>query len=117
MENEMTVKTTGAELKRFYADKEFWPDNGDVYHDDEYITVDGADMSESWDIYQIPDAAKITVANGRVFGVSEGDEPSFESYFKKWRKKQTTASFVVECDLAKKAELVALIKANGAKVV
>lgn len=112
----MTAKTTGAELKRFYADKEFWPDNGDVYHDDEYITVDGADMPEFWDIDQIPDSAKVTVADGMVFGVSDGDDPSFESYFKKWRKKQTTASFVVECNIAKQDELVALIKAHGGRV-
>ena len=111
----MTAKTTGAELKRFYADEEFWP-AGDVYHEDECITVDGADRPSHVDIDQIPDGANVTVAHGCIIGLSDGDEPSFEAYFKRWRKKQTTASFVVECDLAKKAELVALLKANGGKV-
>lgn len=34
----MTTKTTGAEIKRFYADPAFWPeDGGDTYHDDEEV--------------------------------------------------------------------------------
>lgn len=113
----MTAKTTGAELKRFYADKEFWPDNGDLYHEDECITVDGADLPSHVGIDQIPDGANVTVAHGCIVGLSDGDEPSFEAYFKRWRKKQTTASFVVECDIDKREALVALIKANSGKVV
>ena len=112
----MTAKTTGAELKRFYADEEFWP-AGDVYHEDECITVDGADRPSHVDIDQIPDGAKVTVARGCIIGLSDGDEPSFEAYFKRWRKKQKTASFVVECDIDKREALVALIKANSGKVV
>lgn len=113
----MSTKTTGAELKRFYADQEFWPGNGDVYHEDESITVDGADLQYHIDIGQIPDDAKVTVAHGCIIGLSDGDEPSFEAYFKRWRKKQTTASFVVECGIDKREALAALIKANGGKVV
>ena len=113
----MTAKTTGAELKRFYADKEFWPDNGDVYHEDECITVDGADLPGYVGIGQIPDGANVTVARGRIIGLSDGDEHSFEAYFKRWRKEQTTASFVVECHIDKREALVTLVKANGGKVV
>ena len=35
----MTVKTTGAEFKRFYADSEFWPEGAS--HEEEEILADG----------------------------------------------------------------------------
>ena len=42
----MTVKTTGAEFKRFYADSEFWPEGAS--HEGEEILADGeeADIPE-----------------------------------------------------------------------
>jgi len=40
-----------------------------------------------------------------------------ESWFRAWRKKQTTTSFVVECEIIDKAEVIAAIIAAGGKVV
>ena len=42
----MTVKTTGAEFKRFYADSKFWPEG--AWYEEEEILADGeeADIPE-----------------------------------------------------------------------
>lgn len=69
----MAIKTSGAELKRFYSDEVFWPENSDVYHDDETIFVDGRLLGPDDDIFEIPDSAKVTIDGGIVFGVSDQD--------------------------------------------
>lgn len=94
----MPTKTTGAEFKRFYTDKSIWDDLGeDVYHEDEVVTVDGSGWADGYEY--IPDASKVKIEGGIVFGVSEDqEEPSFETYFKRWKKKQTIASLVVVFD-------------------
>lgn len=107
----MTVKTTGAEFKRFYNDPAFWPEG--AWHEDDDILADG----EEPDILdEIPDNAMVSITGGVVFGL-EGEEPSLEAWFRKWRKKQTTASFVVECDVTKQADIIAMIISAGGKVV
>jgi len=114
----MTTKTTGAELKRFYADPEFWPeDNGDTWHDDEVITVDGTPMDHEKGIAGIPDTSVVAVSGGIVYSPEwDGNEPSFEAYFKRWKKKQSTVSLIVECDVTKRDAVVAAIRAAGGKV-
>ena len=107
----MTVKTTGAEFKRFYADSEFWPEG--AWHEEDEILADG----EEPDILdEIPDNAVVSITGGVVLGI-EDKEPSLESWFRAWRKKQTTASFVVECKVVDKAEIIAGIIAAGGKVI
>lgn len=115
----MAAKTSGAEIKRFYNDPEFWPeDDGDTYHDDEVITVDGKPMDAGHGIEGIPDSAVVTIAGGMVFSKKwDGDEPSFETYFKRWKKKQATVSVIVECDVSKRDAVIAAIKAAGGKVI
>lgn len=50
----MTTKTTGAEIKRFYADPEFWPeDGGDTWHEEELITIDGTPIDTEKGIAEI----------------------------------------------------------------
>lgn len=115
----MATKTSGAEIKRFYNDPEFWPeDDGDTYHDDEEIAVDGKPMDAGHGIEDIPDSAVVTIAGGMVFSKKwDGDEPSFETYFKRWKKKQATVSVIVECDVSKRDAVIAAIKAAGGKVI
>ena len=106
----MTVKTTGAEFKRFCNDPEFWPEG--AWHEGDEILADG----EEADILdEIPGNAVVSITGGIVFGI-EGEEPSLESLFKAWRKKQTTTSFVVECKIVDKAEVIAAVIAAGGKV-
>ena len=112
----MATKTTGAEFKRFYDDKAFWPDDG-TYHEDEKITVDGVANSD-WNAEDIADAAQLTLRGGIVLGPKlTGKEPSFEAYFKRWKKLQNTASFAVECSNESKDAVIAAIKAAGGKVI
>lgn len=111
----MTTKTTGAEWKRFYADKTFWPDGH--WHDDEYITVNGEEPPEDFDLGEVADNASLTIHAGCVFDTAGDSVASLEGHFKKWHKLQTTASVVVEFPKDKLDELKALVKTIGAKVV
>ena len=52
-----------------------------------------------------------------VDGLKCEDLGSLESFFKKWRKKQNTATLIVECDLAKIDAMKAAVKAAGGKIV
>lgn len=112
----MTTKATGAELKAFYSDKAAWPgEDGDTWHDDELILVEGAKV-EGYE--NIPDDAKVTIEGGVVFSKSWDDEsaPSFETHFKRWRKTQNTAFLAVECPKDKLDAVKAAIRAAGGKV-
>lgn len=112
----MTTKTNGAEFKRFYTDEAYWPqDSGNTYHEDETVLVNGGEHD---DYETVPDDALVTVDGGIVLGPQwDGNEPSFEAYFKRWRKLQSTISMVVEVDRAKEDSLLAAIKAAGGKIV
>ena len=110
----MTVKTTGAEFKRFYFDDAYWPDG--TWHEDEEIEVDGLPISEDLAIEDIHDTASMRIAGGMVMGLADGSEPSVESYFKKWRKAQSTVSFVVECEKDKQESVHAAIRAAGGRI-
>lgn len=114
----MSVKTTGAEFKQFYEDERFWPqDDGKTWHDDEVITVNGVVLSDGVDTDRMPDDALVTVEGGMVFSPQwDGNEPSLEAYFKRWRKLQTTRTVLVECDAANLDAVKAAVKAAGGRV-
>ena len=113
----MTVKTTGAEFKRFYFDDAYWPDG--AWHEDEEIEVDGSPILEDAALEDVPDSAVMKIAGGTVIGLPDwGDDgPSFEAYFKKWRKAQNTTSLVVECAKDKEDAVRAAIWAAGGRIV
>ena len=114
----MAVTTNGAEFKRFYSDKEFWPDDeGHTWHEDVLFKVDGEPVPDDFDMSNVADTAKVSMEDGIVFSPKfEGNEPSFETYFKRWRKQQTSTTLVVEVDLAKLDAVKAAIRAAGGKV-
>lgn len=114
----MGVKASGAELKAFYNDVVFWPPGeGNTWHEDESVTVN----NQTWEgeYTDVPDNAQVVIDGGIVFSTKweEGDAPSFETYFKRWRKAQSTAFLSVECPKDKEAAVRAAIKAAGGKVV
>ena len=112
----MTVKTTGAEIKRFYFDEAFWPEG--VWHEDEDIEVNGSPLSEDGSIEEVPDDAVVKITGGAVIGLPGcgNGGPSFEGYFKKWRRAQSTVLFVVECAKDKKGAVRAAIRAAGGRI-
>ncbi len=111
----MATKTTGAEWKRFYADITFWPDG--FWHDDEGLTINGAETPEDCNLGEVADTASMTIIAGCVFDAAGNTHASLESHFKKWGKTQATASVTVEIPKEKLDELKALIKTIGGKVI
>lgn len=108
------VKCLGAEWNRFYNDKEWWPEN--TFHDDAYITINGMDEAEDDDLSKIPDDASVSVTGGAVYhGEYSEDAKSLESYFKAWRKKQSTVTMIVEAPREKEDAVREAIKAAGGK--
>ncbi|MCO0615369.1 hypothetical protein VIPECLOM01_00077 [Enterobacter phage vB_VIPECLOM01] len=87
------MKITGALWKEFYNDEAFWEG---YYHDDTLILFDGVEVEDYED--PAPDAV-VTIESGYVY---KNDEDSFtahdlrlETFFKRWKKKQTTRTIVV----------------------
>lgn len=115
----MATKTSGAEFKAFYNDPLFWVDHGTdehTYHDDTVIVVNGV-HDENLDPDDIPDDAVVTIEGGVIFGPTYGaSEPSMEAYFKRWKKRQTTSTLLVEAPNEKIEAIKAAIKAAGGTV-
>lgn len=115
----MPTKTTGAELKRFYKDDTFWPDdNGDTWHEDVKITVDGKELAESEYINDISDMSLVTIDGGIVFSKKWDEDkcPSFEAYFKRWKKQQDSVFILVEVPKSKLDAMTVALRAAGGKI-
>jgi len=113
----MAVKTNGAEFKRFYNDPEFWPDDqGDTYHEDEVMVVNGKALDEL-EVSALADTDAITLSGGVVYSPHwpRHDAPSFETYFKRWRAKQREHYLVMKVDAAKLDAVKAALSAMGVK--
>lgn len=119
----MAVKCTGAEFKRFYNDPQYWvspeTSGGDhTWHDDGAFYINGVEQPDGIESEKLLDADEVKIEGGVVFGPVVGtQEPSFEAYFKRWKKAQTTAIFAVECDLEKLDAVKQAIAAAGGKLV
>lgn len=114
------IKTTGAEFKRFYSDPEVWKDG--YYHEEEEILVDGKECYDEFGCYDldlsaVADDARIEFQHGVILNKDNDPVTGFDTAFKKWKKKQTTVSFMVEAPKDKLEAIVAAIKADGGKVL
>ena len=110
----MSVKTNGLEFWTFYNDKDYWPEG--AWHDDTVILVNGKEV-EDYTRENIPDDAQVTIDGGVVYLDERGQEDTgFESYFKKWRKQQSTVFLSVEAPKDKLDAIKAAIKAAGGRV-
>ena len=110
----MATKTTGAEFKAFYSDEEWWPKG--TWHEDEEVSIDGVQADDDTDLSLVADGGRLVLSNGYVTNTEGVDLGSFEGYFRKWRKKQTTAVLAVEVPLNKVESVTAAIIAAGGKV-
>ncbi len=111
----MSVKTNGAEFKRYYSDPIAWPDG--AWHDDEIIIVDGKEADDhDIDLTAVADRAAISIEGGGLYDHPAGDI-SMETHFKRWRKAQTTEAIVIEFDKSRRDAIIAAVKAAGGKVV
>jgi len=105
------MKTTGAEWNRFYKDQELWA--GDIYHDDVLIHVGGVEVEDYDDL---PDNSVVEIKSGYVvLGGDTEKDPSLETYFRRWKKKQDFLFLSVECPRDKYEAVMGAIKAAGGK--
>lgn len=112
----MTVKTSGAEFKTFYEDKTIWPEH--IWHEEETIMVDGEKLDFDFDVKLMRPTAGIAISGGIVYGPwPEEDAPSFETYFKRWRRAKNTVFFMVQCPKDKAKSIQAVIKLNEGKIL
>lgn len=111
----MAVRTTGAEFKRFYDDSAAWPDD-ETYHDDATLSVNGEEQPDGIDLAKLADTDDVKIDGGVVIGPSIKGEPSLETHFKRWKKKQSTRLLLVECDAAAFDAVKAALQAAGGRV-
>ncbi len=113
----MPVTTSGAEFKRFYTDRSYWPE--DAWHEDcitELIEVNG--VKPESDVYYISDDDEVKILNGIVLLDLAGNKSTdFVAFFQKWLKLQTTRTLRIEVNASKFDELMAAIKLLGGKVL
>ena len=87
------MKTTGAELKRFYKDEAFWPEG--AWIDDWYLEVEGTETDPDA-IDTVPDEAKV-IFQGTVFLDSDNSSwVTLDTFFRRCKKRQTYAISLVE---------------------
>lgn len=86
------MKVEGALWKLFYNDEDYWKE---YFHDDTLILFDGVEVEE----YDNPNPDTIVkIESGYVYQGNYETQVSLESFFRKWKKKQTTAVIVVTVD-------------------
>jgi hypothetical protein len=110
------IKTTGAEWKAFNADNAYW---AEFYVEDELVTVNGEAVDEhTFEANSLADADKVTVDGGWVADQATGSdkEYSLDTFFRRWRKQQTTEYLSVEAPKEKADAVRVAIVAAGGKV-
>lgn len=119
----MATKTSGAELKTFYNDDDYWlktpgSTSDDIWHEDVVLMVNGVEQAEDFSITDdLKDEDQVTIVDGVIFSNLEGfNDRSFESFFKAWRKKQNTVYLSVTVPKDKLEAVRAAIKAAGGSI-
>ena len=111
------MKATGAEITQFWQE---WPLGPNWYVEESEIEVEGSEGAMLLDPGTKYDLAQFGVFCWQGTTPPAGGVPdpiSFQSEFKAWRKKRTTARVVVEVPTDQLAELKAWAKAHRGKVL
>lgn len=114
------MKTTGKEFKAFENDVTYWhPGNSEreaTYMDDVILEINGAEV-EDFDVQQFNDTDRIKIVAGTAMYCTKGpDDQPLDSYFKRWKKEQSTSTIFVEVNKDKLDAVIKAIKAAGGKV-
>lgn len=115
----MPTKTSGSELKAFYNDDGFWNPNGedDVWHEELELEVNGQVMDDSFSIDEdLKPEDQVRIMAGWVQSNDGSVDVSFETYFKRWKKKQDTVFLSVQAPKDKLDAIKEAIIAAGGKV-
>lgn len=110
----MAVKLTGAEYKRFITDPVVWGENG--YYEDGELYLDGRLEEDGIDPETLADTAEIKIAGGYVLDLPDGKEMTLIGLFQKWRRLQTTETFLVTCPKDMTEKMKELIKNVGGTI-
>lgn len=95
----MAKKISGADIKRFYRDDEYWDRvfGAEAYHEDLSLVVDGVELSKDClDADKIPDSAIVKIRSGYITtaGGRRDDCVAFSTAYNTWQKKAD----VYHCD-------------------
>ncbi len=105
------MKVTGAEFHRFYNDPSTWTDG--MYHEDVVFALNGVEVE---DIFVIKDTDIISFSGGFVANDNGDSIGTFSGLFRKWKKKQMTVMFVVECHVDKVDYIKQCVRTAGGTV-
>ena len=112
----MSVKATGAEIKAFMNDDEFWSQKGESWAEEVEFEINGS-VSYDLNTDTLNDDDQIKLVDGYVVMEQEEEAVSLTTFFRRWRKTQTTAYLSVEVPKDKADIIKAAIKAAGGKVI
>jgi hypothetical protein len=106
------MKVSGAEFLKFYNDPSIWKEG--AYHEDVVFCVNGVEVEELPEI--LLDTDVVSISGGFITDEDGNDLGTFTGVLRKWKKKQTTAVFVVECEVFLVDYIKQCIKQAGGKV-
>ena len=109
----MPIKLTGAQLKAFLNDTEFWPEGR--WMDDDVVERNG-EVEEDFDWLSAADTDSIKLIDGVVFEDNGDEVGGLVPLARRWLKAQTSTCFLVTVDKTKEEEIKALIRKAGGKV-
>ncbi|WP_274644289.1 hypothetical protein [Pseudomonas serbica] len=109
------IKTTGAEMKQFWAneDPEFWP--GDSHVDGMWWQVNGVEQDDV-DVDKLDDK-DVVVVEGAIVNPLNDTDRDFAGVMKKWQKKLTHATLVVQLPKEHEEALATFLKGLKGKIV
>ena len=109
------IKTTGAELKKFWAneDPEFWPEEAHI--DGMWWRINGTEIDDV-EPHELADT-DIVEAEGAILYPLQDTDKDFASVMKKWRKTHTHTTLVVELPKEHHAALAEFLKGLKGKIV
>jgi hypothetical protein len=109
------IKTTGRELKLFWAneDPEFWPEEAHI--DGMWWRVNGAEKDDI-DPHELADT-DIVEAEGAILYPLQDTDKDFAGVMKKWRKQFTHNTLVIELPAEHKDALAAFLKGLKGKII
>lgn len=116
------AKTNGADLKAFFNDKGFWPDDdGETYYEDAAFTVNGRRI-EYLDPDSLAETDQVQIKAGWVStGDFKNDSIELTVYFRRWQRQRDkevgSRRLLVECDSAVLEAVKTAVKAAGGKVL
>jgi hypothetical protein len=109
------IKTTGAELKQFWAneDPEFWPEESHI--DGMWWRINGTEKDDV-EPHELADT-DIVEAEGAIIYPLQDTDKDFAGVMKKWRKTHTHTTLVVELPKEHHAALGEFLKGLKGKIV